>query len=358
MNRSLLLVKRFVLWALLCICLVACKRSHTKVIRGIYYWKAGDYRFHESENKYLRELSVQKMYVKLFEVQRDPVLGNIPVAKSRMNIYNSDSLNGTQIIPVVFIRNDIFAATSSAGVDSLADNIVYLTNRYFANIVQYWQPEDTAGLHCREIQIDCDWTAGSRDKYFQLLKTLKKLSGKDVSCTLRLYPFKYRKKMGVPPVDRVSLMCYNLISPLKNRDKNSILDVDELRSYLKDTKKYPLHMDIDLPVYSWMLYYHNNQFRGIIYENFDEVSPVLNVGKPFWYDITRDTTVGEFYLRAGGQIKHEQTSPETINKSIDLIKQYVDFDRETTISLFHLDNNQLKQYHHETLDRFYTAFSH
>ena len=69
-------------------------------------------------------------------------------------------------------------------------------------------------ISCQEIQIDCDWTKSTKDKYFYLLKKIKELSKKEISCTLRLYPYKYPEIMGVPPVDKAMLMCYNLIKPL------------------------------------------------------------------------------------------------------------------------------------------------
>ncbi len=57
--------------------------------------------------------------------------------------------------------------------------------------------------------------------------------------------------MGIPPVDKVYLMCYSTSSPLDKSDKNSILDINLLQNYLADVENYPLKMDIALPIYSW-----------------------------------------------------------------------------------------------------------
>ncbi|WP_449399704.1 hypothetical protein [Chryseobacterium wanjuense] len=53
-----------------------------------------------------------------------------------------------------------------------------------------------------EIQIDCDWTAGIRDDYFKFLKELKKVSGKEITCTLRLHQVKDKNLTGIPPVEK------------------------------------------------------------------------------------------------------------------------------------------------------------
>ena len=115
-----------------------------------------------------------------------------------------------------------------------------------------------------EIQIDCDWTKYSKEKYFYLLKKIKELSDKKLSCTLRLYPYKYPDIMGVPPVDKATLMCYNLIKPLSQQNKNSILDIEELKKYLNEKKSSPLHLDIVLPTFYWTQLYQNNQFVQLL----------------------------------------------------------------------------------------------
>lgn len=114
-----------------------------------------------------------------------------------------------------------------------------------------------------EIQIDCDWTLKTKVNYFAFLNALKKISHKTISCTLRLYPFKYPEIMGTPPVDKATLMCYNLTKPLESENKNSILDNNELRSYLKNTEKYPIHLDIALPLFS-MMYQNGRKYKALL----------------------------------------------------------------------------------------------
>jgi hypothetical protein len=47
-------------------------------------------------------------------------------------------------------------------------------------------------------------------------------------------------------------MCYSTSSPLEKSDKNSILDVNILKSYLSKMEDYPVKkIEVALPIYSW-----------------------------------------------------------------------------------------------------------
>jgi hypothetical protein len=186
---------------------------------------------------------------------------------------------------------------------------------------------------------------------------LKKLSGKSLSCTLRLYPYKYPNLMGVPPVDKVMLMCYNLIGPFESENENSILSAEELEKYLAGVKKYPLHLDIALPVFSWMQVFHDDNFAGIISEGEIDVKKDLKEIKPLWYEVRADQQVGSVYLREGDKIKFEEVKEETINSAIALLKENIEFSDTLTVTFFHLDETALKKYPYETLDGFYADFS-
>jgi hypothetical protein len=363
MNKSCYLTifnKLFI--AFILFAFVSCNRKHTIAQRGFYYWKSEGYQLQDSETNYLRELQVQKLYVKLFEVSYDNIMGPVPTAKSDFRYYEySDSevvLNKVQIIPTIYIKNEIFSKSSLTELDTLASNILFLTDKRYGQQIRgggYMEPAHT--IDYTEIQIDCDWTPSTKEKYFYLLTTLKKQSHKTISCTLRLYPYKYPDKMGVPPVDKATLMCYNLINPLQNDNKNSILDLTELKSYLTVDKKYPLHLDIVLPIYSWMQWYQNGQFQKLIYNDNMAIATVLEPTGPLWYKVTKDTTFNNIYLRVGDKIKYEKITPGELDAAIDLIKKSVQLDDSTTISFFHLDENNLNQFSHETLNNFYTDFS-
>lgn len=327
--------------------------ENTKVERAFYYWKSNDYSASSNKEKdILVNQDIKKLYVKFFEVDYSDAMGSYPISKTSFSLYSYCDEKKTphyEVIPTVYIKNIVFQKSNEKDLDKLADNVNFLINKY--------TNERLDSLKISEIQIDCDWTASTKDKYFYFLKKLKPISQKEISATLRLYPYKYPDKMGVPPVDKVTLMCYNLINPLADQSKNSILDLKELESYLNIEKKYPLHLDVALPVYSWMQVYQNNQFTNVLYDVKD-IKPHLKEIKPLWYEVQKDTVINyETYLRTGDKIKYEEVTADKINKAIAIIKKNINFDKEITVILFHLDENQLNNYTDEEISHFYSDFT-
>jgi len=131
--------------------------------------------------------------------------------------------------------------------------------------------------------------------------------------------------MGVPPVDKVTLMCYNLIKPLDNDNKNSILDTKELEAYLKNTKKYPLHLDIALPVFSWSQQIRDGKVIKLLnkmnfshFENdsnftFIQADRVL-VKHPCFH--------GGYYFQENDLVKIEQVTKKDLLEMADAIKNH------------------------------------
>ena len=356
-------VKKHILYLLIVVSLFhvtyACKGDKPKIVKGFYYWKSNQYSLAEKELTCLDEEQIQKLYVKFFDVEKNEVLGAVPVAKTELNIWefrhNSDTLSeggshDPMIVPTIYIKNEVFAQSSSGSLDTLASNTIFLIDKYFQNHMK------TDSIDYSEIQIDCDWTEKTRDNYFSFLQKIKATSKKNVSCTLRLYPYKYRDQLGIPPVDRAVLMCYNLISPLASEDKNSILSPEELEKYLIKTPRYPLPLDVALPVFSWMQVYQNNRFVGLINPRPHELDSFLKPVKPLWFQVTRDKELETIFLRSGDKIKYEEITPETIRKTIHLLKKYIPSAKDQTIILFHLDGDHLDQFNHETLNSFFTDF--
>ncbi|MDI1255099.1 MAG: hypothetical protein PSV16_03280 [Flavobacterium sp.] len=343
MKKLLLLVSIVALFA-------SCSHNKTEnVERAFYYWKSQSYMLSENESAIVHKLGAKKVYVKFFEVENSATMGIIPTAKSNFKFYNNDSIS---VIPTVYIRNEVFLTAAKSSLDTLADNVNFLIRKYYKERSGHGY---TFAL--TEFQMDCDWTLKTKENYFYFLQKLKAISKMQISCTLRLYPYKYPEKMGIPPVDKVMLMCYNLSNPLESPTKNSILDIDELSAYLNVKRKYPLHLDIALPVYSWMQVYQNNRFVKVLPGNGDSLKPPLKPLKKLWYEATEDKIVDNFYLRAGDKIKVEEITAADIERAIAIIKENVVLDKNITVSLFHLDDQQLKKYSNATLSGFYSAFT-
>jgi hypothetical protein len=342
----------------------ACSTNSTCVERSFYYWKNTDYNLRDAELARIKALGTQKLYVKFFEVEADELIKARPTAKMDLHLYDlvnsynpiKDSLLDSlvsymEVIPTVYIRNEVFYNISKSELDTLAVNILFLCQKYYKSNIR------NRHVDFKELQIDCDWTNQTKDNYFYLLEQIKQQSGKKLSCTLRLYPYKYPDKMGVPPVDKVTLMCYNLINPIENKDENSLQNNGLLEAYLKKAAPYPIHLDIALPVFSWIHVYQNNQFVGMISADKINLKEYAKQLKPMWYELEKDIEVGDLYLRIGDKLKLEEFEETETLKTISLLKKYISFDDTTTITLFHLDNENLEKYNNEVYNRFYSTFA-
>lgn len=327
----------------------SCSNKAEHVEKAFYYWKSNEWGLTEAEDSAVKKINPEKLYVKFFEVARDEMMGNIPVAKSQVFSYPKFEYDGITAIPTVYINNNVFINSSASEIDSLAINVNFLISKYYR--------ERYSGDKPKEIQMDCDWTPKSRDNYFKFLRKLKKAANTTLSCTLRLYPYKYPEKMGVPPVDKVMLMCYNLVNPLQNEDTNSILDTEELSKYLNKKREYPLHTDIALPIFSWMQVYQNKRFKGLLYPDATSVKKILKPVRPLWYEVTKDTVINDHYLRTGDLVKYEEITSQKIKMAIKIIKENVALDKTITVALYHLDEKELNKFYYETLTGFYSSFS-
>lgn len=343
-------MKSFLPAVLLSLLFLSCSDHKAEYVeRAFYYWKNNTYSIEPEEKERLKNVGVKKLYIKFFEVEKNAAMGTIPTAKSQLGISYYEGNDTLQIVPTVYLRNEVFSGITRNGLDSLADNVNFL-------ILKYKESNFRAVKNVEEYQMDCDWTPSTRENYFYFLKKLKAISKKQISCTLRLYPYKYPDKMGVPPVDKATLMCYNLINPLENHGKNSILDLTELSSYL-DNHDYPLHLDIALPLYSWIHVYQNNKFTKVVYTDTKAIKSILKPEKDFWYEVTRDTVIDDFYMRIGDKVKIEEMNTAELNKAVEIIRSKVPLDKTITVSLFHLDAQQLSRYTNEEISAIYSGFT-
>lgn len=327
------------------------RESTLKTIEAFYFWENNRGSLSEFELKKLKELDTKKMYVKLFEVEKNEENEIIPTAKSQLKLTKNEILS-IEIIPTIYIRNNVFKNSSKKELIELSENLHYLILKRYRDNFKLSIPT------LKEIQIDCDWTESTKGNYFIFLKNLNKIATQQISATLRLYAYKFPNKMGILPVDRAMLMCYNLLSPIESGNRNSILELEELEKYLIGSKEYPLPLDVAIPIYSSIHIYQNNKFKGILYGQTNDFIKKTRTLKGLWHTIKCDTLINEIYIRKGDKIKYENNSPNKIKKAIDIIKSNVIFDEQSTIALYHLQEIELKQYTHEELVSFYTFFKH
>jgi hypothetical protein len=229
--------------------------------------------------------------------------------------------------------------------DNWCDSLAYkISNKvsFITNRLQQFNPEMKNNID--EIQIDCDWTERTREKYFGFLKSLKqRYPDKLISATIRLYPYKYYEKMGVPPVDKGLLMCYNLTDIKSPDNYNSIFKIGDLKQYL-GIKKYPLPLDVALPVFGWYAWFSDGKFKGIIYP--DENDSVT-ADKRFFkqagsnYLLIGDTIINNNYLREGDLLRLEYPDQDELAEAAKMLHDKLP--QTKRITLFYWDTFLIKK---------------
>jgi hypothetical protein len=324
-------MKKILFLSVLTIILLSCTKSKPDhITNAMYVWdeRSGYHYLSTTELEFLKANNVEQLYCKLTDVSWNEVDHAYPHDTKRLP---DDEVLKTfmNVVPCIFIENEVM-------LKSTHEELAYMAEKIAARIKKY----DARTKWC---QIDCDWSAQSKDNYFFFLTTLKKyLESTKLSVTLRLYQYKYPEKTGVPPADRVTLMLYNFNSPAEYRKENSIFDKAEASKYISD-KKYALPVDFALPAFSWnIVYNHEDKFVGYLALN-DSLKNVTYL-KPLSdniYEITQDTTIDAYYLRKGFKLKSEQIKRKELKEAYSLIDKFKNTDT-FSVALFDLNDKALK----------------
>jgi hypothetical protein len=211
------ILHRFFLASLLFVsALSSCKRE-SKADAAFYYWKQ-TLTLNKAQQQILDEVAAGKLYLRFFDIKWNSSSGK---AHPEAIISFKDPVKTTKLIPVIFITNQTFEKLSTAGVDSLAMQ----SNTLLQHLAQEQK------ISYQYVQFDCDWSLGTKDKYFQFLKSFKAISKKQLEATIRLHQVKYQVRTGIPPVDRGILMFYNMGKlSAKPEDPNSIYNPKDATS--------------------------------------------------------------------------------------------------------------------------------
>lgn len=298
-----------ILWVLLFIVSCSKKEHHPYTF---YYWKT-HLKLDQEEKKALDKATEPYLYTRFFDVDKEGGKFQPIAVITKDNSFQTDK----QIVPTVFITNQTLLNISQEDIKFLAESIHHLVQK---------KAEEYQLKITHEIQIDCDWTAGTRDDYFKFLKELKRISGKEVTCTLRLHQVKDKKQTGIPPVDKVYLMCYSTSSPLEKSSKNSILDVGILKSYLSKMEDYPIKkVEVALPIYSWGIITNHLDKHKLInaLSKKDLENPNFMRISDHEVKIMKDGFYFGNYLNKGFKIKVEEISDEQLENVIGYLEKKI-----------------------------------
>ncbi len=337
------MIKPLILSTFLIAGLVACNSANRQLPadRSVYYWKYNGPQ-NDLDTQVLHHYGFRHFYVKLMDVDFDP---------QSQKAVRKASLDQPQALeqawswphtPVVFINNNCFLNIDSGASRQLAIDVDRYIKSYYQQLNVLYKdkvPEYSS------LQIDCDWNKSGKDRYFYFLQELKALNPKiKLSATLRMYPYKYPVQMGVPPVDELSLMCYNLGKIKEFNTVNSILDVNELKAYLGNKQAYPKPLQVALPCFGWMAWFRNGTYQHILYLSEAQLNATHFAKKANSnrYMAIKDTVLSGQYIRVGDILRSEWPSVNDLNAAMDLVSR-----KEKDIkgfSYFHYDTILLKKY--------------
>ena len=308
--------------------LVACSAKTEKINTAFYFWRTS-FSITETEQQYLKDLDVKKLYIRYFDVglqNNEP----IPVAPVVFN----EKPTGYNVVPVVYIKNEVFLQNGAA--DTLAVKVY--------NYIQ--QINKSADVTVNEIQFDCDWSLKSKQNYFQFIDQFKKLHP-NISATIRLHQIKYPEKTGIPSVNTGVLMYYNM-GIINSGDDNSIYNQKTAKNYINSLQNYQLPLNIALPIFSWGVHVRNNQVTNLIGglrvndltgDQFKKISENR-------FKVIKDVVFKGRYLAKDDEIKMEAVSANQLKEMMHDIKQNSKH-KPNEIIFYDLNENNLKAYEKE-----------
>ena len=259
---------------------------------SVYYWRT-ELRLDSTERAFLDRHDVKKVYCRYFDV----VMRNgEPMPNATISF--SDTLpSGVELVPTVYITEDCMHKPHPG-----------LAGKLVSRVCQMNETNDLPPF--RELQIDCDYTARSRQVYYDFLSEIAHSPlftshFSLLSTTIRLHQL----QMKAPPVDYGVLMLYNTGDPRRFMERNPVLDLRDVQPYLRHLSDYPLPLAAAYPVYQWVRHIH-----GVRVEHTVEADEILRVKQAV-----------------------EQERPEL----------------RRTILTYHLDKENINRYDNETYEKIY-----
>lgn len=295
---------------------------------GFYHWKTF-FEASESEGRIRTAFGDAKIYLRLFDVVAEEEGDPVPVAT--VIFRDKPTL---PIVPVIYLDNEALRQVPAQEVDRLADKITGRVKKIL---------DDNQLDYQQELQVDCDWTPSTRERFFTLLKRVRmNLPGWTLSATLRLHQLRYPEKTGIPPVDRACLMAYNMGELRAYGDRNSILDPEVAAPYLKGAP-YPLPLDVALPLFSWAVVFDADQNYQRLLRKIPAALSDPKQFKPmgrFLYQVLKDQTEAGGEIAAGSIIRVEQSKKEDLRTLARLIiRSHI---KPEAVLFYHLDDELIK----------------
>lgn len=340
-------VMKVIRFLLILLLFAACTKQEMKTQPAFYYWKT-TYSHSPFLSQFLNDLNIKKLYLRFFDVdwnneQREAM----PVGELH---FNSAPDTALAIVPVVYITNKTFEKITDPQTEQLAQHI-------------YNKVQTMAGdqhISFSELQLDCDWTEGTRENYFQLIRLLKQrlhAAEKRISVTVRLHQVKYPSRTGIPEADQGMLMFYNMGQLQSRQHRNSIYNEQDAGKYTAFIQKYPLHLDVVLPCFSWAVHLRDNKIIGLLNKVSEHDFNLINFTSTGenTYSVNAPLFFRGEYLMKNDLLKLEQVTPQLLVKAAKQLASHMKVE-ERTVAIFDLDSINVVRYEKENFEEAYNCF--
>ncbi|CAN5884033.1 hypothetical protein BH11MYX3_BH11MYX3_10120 [soil metagenome] len=308
--------------------------------RAFYFWRT-TFALTPVEQQAVADLHVDRIYLRVFDLAWNDSDKTVePVGPVTLGAGDTVPA-GVEVVPVVYIKTEVFKHVGRAQLPMLA-------RKLWADV----QSRAIAiGFRPRELQLDCDWTDSTRDGFFGLLTELKTAAAVPLTSTIRLHQVKYRERTGVPPVERGTLMFYNMGTFSADPEARMIFDADTAAKYLSRVDDYPLPLDVALPIWSWTVHVRDELVVGLMQSTDPAELPGLDFLTADGGDrfvATRSAFLHGTFLREGDVLKIEVTGPAEALAAARMIARHLSSPQ--TVTLFDLSERNLTRHGTDQLD--------
>ncbi|MCB0641076.1 MAG: hypothetical protein KDC44_05525, partial [Phaeodactylibacter sp.] len=178
------------------------------------------------------------------------------------------------------------------------------------------------------------------------------------SATIRLHQIKYFTRTGVPPVDRGMLMYYNMSPVMDPQTTNSILDLGEAAKYLVNVDRYPLPLDLALPMYTWGVLIREGKVIRLINnlgpEALVDTSRFEQMDGPF-FEVKKSTYLEGYYLYQGDRLRLEQVEADTLIAALAQLRLALPPEARS-LAFYHLDSLTVNRYAYDLYQKLQKLF--
>lgn len=322
---------------------MGCKQEKQHAAPAFYYWK-NTFVLSDIEKITLAHLKVEKLYVRLFDVVWNET-AQAPFPEGLLKA--EDDLNRFQIVPVIYINNEVFEKMNSEQSEQLA----------FLVTKQIKEMAVNRNFDFQAIQISCLWQPETQSNYFTFLDRLKR-NNKDlhISAALGIDHIHEFKKFGIPPIDAGALLFYKTDELDENYSQNAIFNLDRFEKKSASIKTYPLQLSVALPLFSWAVHSRDGKVQRLLpRRRLGDFSDQNYFSIDSCYVTVKQTGVYKgIDFNQGDSIKVESVQPDDCFEAARILESNAPSNGYEEVIFFDLDEHNIDHFNHDKITDIYT----